>query len=39
MTNAAPPGPPEVPQVVWDSIVIALAAAVGWLVRHFTKKK
>jgi len=38
-TSALPPGPPEVPQYVWDSIVGFVAFAVGWLWRHFTGGK
>lgn len=33
------PPPENVPQPVWDAIVGVVGAVVGWLVRHFWRKK
>jgi hypothetical protein len=38
MTTALPPGPPEIPQNLWDIAIGLLAFTLGWLVRHFRKK-
>jgi hypothetical protein len=39
MTNALPPGPPEVPQQVWDAVIAFVSFGLGWLWRHLTKTK
>ncbi|HXJ70392.1 MAG TPA: hypothetical protein VNM39_15925 [Verrucomicrobiae bacterium] len=37
--TALPPGPPEVPQAVWDAIVGIVSFVAGWVWRHFTGGK
>jgi len=39
MTSALPPGPPEVPQQVWDLVLGFVSFGLGWLWRHLTKSK
>lgn len=35
---ALPPGPPEVPQAVWDTVVSLVSLVVGWFVRKWWKR-
>lgn len=38
-SSALPPGPPEIPQFLWDAIIGAVSALAGYLARYFQRKK